>query len=809
MHRRLSIALMTFASPFGLAGSVVNAEPAAQEFTVSEPTSAPVLRNRLAEEISPYLRQHEHNPVHWFAWGDEAFEVARELDRPVFLSIGYSTCYWCHVMERESFESEFIASILNEHFVCIKVDREERPDLDAIYMQATQIMNNGQGGWPMSVWLLPDTREPFLAGTYFPPEQKFQKPGFPDLLRSIDQAWKTNRSGIESQAKQVAEIVRNQGERPLTQVRLDAAMVDRSVDTLLRIFDRQHGGFGSGPSKFPTPVNLDLLMDVAWERDDVQAAVKLTLDRMRLGGLHDQVGGGFHRYSVDPTWTVPHFEKMLYDNGQLMSTYSQAFALTGDVEYERVVRRIAAWAEREMMTPQGLFFSAQDAEVDGREGLNYIWSQPQMDAALEEVEVDRAFALSITGMDAGPNFQDPHHPESDAVSVLLQPKPIEEIAEAFSMTVDMARKNRDAVYAALLPVRDRRKQARMDDKIITGWNGLMIAGYADAAIQLDDPTFAARATTAANALLALMQRPDGSLARVARGDEVRGDAFLEDYAFVIDAFLRLAEATDDSIWVGKAVRLADVASRMFRAEGGGWYDAATTSEDVFARIVSTYDGAVPSGNNAMIRALAGLGDAWEAMASEDLRAVSANLARAPAGATVAMQAVNEILAMNPTGDGAAAMILAADSPAVGTPDTTGSASPAIDTPVTVSLEPDYLVWIEEGTSETIVRLTIAPGHHVTAPQSNDAAEAVLPITIDAVPPGEKTGVFLDVDWPTPTSFNGPLGPIDVYEGTVDVRVRFTRTGEQMPPNLRVVYQVCTDEVCLAPAESVLSFRVRD
>jgi uncharacterized protein YyaL (SSP411 family) len=311
--------------------------------------------------------------VDWYAWGPEAFAAARAADKPIFLSIGYSTCYWCHVMERESFEIEATAALMNEHFICIKVDREERPDVDDIYMAATRIFTQGGGGWPMSVFLEPRTLKPFLAGTYFPPRDGPQRIGFPSLLQRVAEAWANQREGIEQHANQIAELVVRQLSASARPQPVGRDLVDQAVAMLLGIYDARDAGFGAGGNKFPMPAYLDLLMVAAWQRGDVRNAVLHTLDRMALGGMYDQVGGGFHRYSTDTKWLVPHFEKMLYDNGQLASTYAAAYERTGDAWYAEIVRETLDYVLREMTDDAGGFFSAQDAEVNTREGGNYIW----------------------------------------------------------------------------------------------------------------------------------------------------------------------------------------------------------------------------------------------------------------------------------------------------------------------------------------------------------------------------------------------------------------------------------------------------
>ena len=365
-------------------------------------------RNRLGDETSPYLLQHRHNPVHWWPWGPEAIAEARRLDRPIFLSVGYSTCYWCHVMERESFESDEVAAVMNERFVCVKVDREERPDIDDIYMNAVQVIT-GQGGWPMSVFIEPEKLEPFFGGTYFPAAD------FVDLMMRVDEAWVTQRPRLLADADRIANsVVANLSADP-RRWPLTTQVVERGTAALLSQYDQQDAGFVGSPQrapKFPVPVNLDYLMMAAWELRPMREAVTHTLDRMALGGMYDQVGGGFHRYSTDASWLVPHFEKMLYDNGQLATTYARAYEDTGDAYYAEIIRETLDYAQRELTGLHGAFLSAQDAEVNHREGQNYIWTPETFDAALRGrvADDDLAFARDAYGIDARNELHRPAPP---------------------------------------------------------------------------------------------------------------------------------------------------------------------------------------------------------------------------------------------------------------------------------------------------------------------------------------------------------------------------------------------------------------
>ncbi|MHC4991738.1 MAG: thioredoxin domain-containing protein, partial [Planctomycetota bacterium] len=426
------------AAPVGTAPAAMQDEPpapAATPTTATEqnenamtepPTETPPaieLRNRLADETSPYLLQHEANPVHWFPWGPEAFEAARALGRPIFLSVGYSTCYWCHVMERESFENEQIAAIMNEHFICIKVDREERPDVDDIYMRAVQMLNQGHGGWPMSVFLEPGGLRPFIGGTYFPPTDQAGRPGFPTVLEQVAAFWRDRRQDVVQQATMVADAVRQQMAVEFAPQEIGRDEIARAQGQLMSMYDQQDAGFVVAQQrrpKFPIPSALDFLMSTAWDVESNRKAVIHTLDRMATGGMYDQVGGGFHRYSTDEKWLVPHFEKMLYDNGQLASTYAEAYQRTGDAFYAQIIRETLDYVIREMTSPEGGFYSAQDAEVNHREGQNYLWQPGEVRKALSEAGREDLvdLALEVYGFNNGTNFQDPHHPEDEATNVV-------------------------------------------------------------------------------------------------------------------------------------------------------------------------------------------------------------------------------------------------------------------------------------------------------------------------------------------------------------------------------------------------------
>ncbi|MCC6899573.1 MAG: DUF255 domain-containing protein [Polyangiaceae bacterium] len=540
--------------------------------------------NRLIAETSPYLLQHAHNPVDWYPWGPEALERARREDRPILLSIGYAACHWCHVMERESFEDEAIAARMNEHFVCIKVDREERPDLDEIYMAATVAIAGG-GGWPMTVFLTPDQR-PFFAGTYFPPRDNYGRPGFATLIERIAELWRTERDDLRSQARQLAEHVTRQSAlgRPSG---IDAQALLDAVDQLATAFDPRWGGFGAAP-KFPPCGAVELLLRHHHRSADPAALEMIvkTLDGMKNGGLYDHLGGGFARYSTDERWLVPHFEKMLYDNAQLTRIYLWAFQVTRDDEYARVARETLDYVVREMQAAEGGYFSATDADSEGEEGKFFVWTPAQVRECLPEAEAAKFCAFY--DVREGGNWE--------GHSILNTPRPDPALARALS-----------SARAALYEARRRRVPPLLDDKVLAAWNGLMIGAMAEGARVLGDRRYLESAERAADFVLDGMMRPDGGLFRTARGGKAHLDAYLEDYAYLGDGLLDLYEAG------GSPSRLRDsdqLCQRMLAdfgdLDGGAFFFTAHGHEKLLARPREGHDGALPNPNAVAARVLARL-----------------------------------------------------------------------------------------------------------------------------------------------------------------------------------------------------------
>ncbi len=573
--------------------------------------------NRLASSSSPYLLQHARNPVEWWPWGAGAIAEARGRGVPLFVSVGYSTCYWCHVMERESFEDPSAAALLNAVAVPVKVDREQRPDVDELLMTACQVftqLTEGRpsGGWPLNCFLDPDSLEPFFCGTYFPPQAAFGRASFIDLVSAVRKAWTEDRQGMRDQAARIATVVRRQmgGIEADRATRAGAGAGLGSTDTvgqvagaLMRLHDPVNGGFGGAP-KFPTPPYPRFLLEVGGA--GAEQAVRRTLDRMATGGIHDQVAGGFHRYAVDATWTVPHFEKMLYDNGLLASLYADAHRRWGDPFHAEVARRTCGWAIREMVGEDGRLLSAQDAEVEAREGAFHAWTPAQAEGAMDAAGLDRAdleFGLRLYGLDGAPNFSDPHHPEAEPLHVLRLADRPDALCRAWGMTPGEFAARRRRVDAALLASRNDRPRPLTDDKTLACWSGLMVEGLADAGDALAEPSFVEAGAKAMRFVLGRMRRPDGRLLRAWRDGTAEIPGFLEDHAACANACLALARASGDASWVERARELMDVAERVFLdPASGGWYDVDGASDELFVRVRSVDDGAIPSGTSMALRA---------------------------------------------------------------------------------------------------------------------------------------------------------------------------------------------------------------
>jgi len=583
--------------------------------------------NHLAREKSPYLLQHLYNPVDWYPWGEPAFEKARREGKPIFLSIGYSTCHWCHVMERESFENDLVAELLNRWFVAIKVDREERPDVDRLYMTAAQAMGLG-GGWPLNMFLTPDL-EPFFGGTYFPPDSGLGRPGLKQVLADVHQAWTARRAEIETQAGTVIAALGSLS-APVEGKADRAALLDQAAEYFARASDREHGGFGGAP-KFPSTVNLAFLLR-RWAHDPSgrRATLELVtrqLDAMRAGGIHDHLGGGFHRYATKADWQVPHFEKMLYDQAQLAWSYLEGYQVTGKPEYAAAARGIFAYVARDLTAPGGAFDSAEDADSEGEEGRFYVWTPGELEAALPKP--DAAWFEYRYGVTAAGNFE-------HGTSILHEAHTIDETARHVGADAGAVADRLDHARATLLEVRGKRVRPHRDDKVLTAWNGLMISAFARGARVLGDPDLASRAERAAQFVWGrLHDAPTGALARRWRDGEAAGAGQLDDYAYYALGLTDLYGATHDPRWLERAVRVTEAQiARFYDAKDGGFWESPAGDPAVRVRMKDGFDGAEIAGNSIAAQNLIVLGRLldrrdWLAMAEHTLDYYARRLAGGP------------------------------------------------------------------------------------------------------------------------------------------------------------------------------------
>ena len=735
-------------------------------------SAAPRSTNRLAAETSPYLQQHQHNPVDWYAWGPEAFEAARREDKPIFLSVGYSTCYWCHVMERQCFEVDAIAAVMNRHFINVKVDREERPDVDQLYMSAVQIMTR-QGGWPMSVWLTPDLK-PFYGGTYFPPTDAYGRPGLPTLLESLADAWRERRDEVlksaDEMTRYISQLATGAADKPTEP--LSPETVERLILRSAAGYEPRFGGFGDAP-KFPRETLLRLLLDwlqtnpePAAERERVSRMLRHTLEAMANGGIRDQLGGGFHRYSTDAQWLVPHFEIMLYDQAMLAPVYARAAKLFGEPRYATVARGICDFVLREMTADNGAFFTAFDAEVDHREGLNYLWSPTEIEAVLGRA--DAATFNEVYGGDRGPNFADPHHGSGEADANILF-LPGGSSRESEPAIVEMR--------AKLLAARARRKQPLLDTKIITNWNALMIEALAVVSRELADDHYKTAAMRAADFLLRDHLRVDGTLARTSRDGVLKHEGTLDDYASLALALLELHRLTLDVRWLQQANLISGTMRREFADPAGGFFFTGLSANDLIVRQKTAADSPLPSGNAMAGMALLRLGerdaagavvDAFSGQLSSYAESMSAMLELALAvqqEATVSVEPHEQLA--------------------------TDAASPV------------HLLAQRAGDRRIEATVIIDTGFHLH--DTNVDPKLNLHATRMRV-----VGAYADavdfIDYPPTTMLALPLGPpLPAYVGTVSIAVTFATRLPDEPIELALAFQACDDFTCHRP--TVVTVRV--
>ena len=753
--------------------------------------------NRLAKETSPYLLQHQHNPVDWYPWGEEAFAASRKQDKPIFLSVGYSTCYWCHVMERQSFENAAVAKEMNDRFINIKVDREERPDVDQLYMTAVQVLTR-HGGWPMSVWLTPDLR-PFYGGTYFPPEDGHARPGFVTVLRALEDAYKNRKSDVEQTATQLKGILEQLAEPapPSTPVVIDRAFIDAQVERSTSDYEATYGGFGSAP-KFPRETLLELLLVYCGDENvdarrkaPVRKKLLHTLDALAAGGIRDQLGGGFHRYSTDAKWLVPHFEIMLYDNAMLGWCYVEAFRQTEDRRYAEVARGIFDFVLREMTSPQGSFYTAFDAEVDHQEGLNYLWTPEEIERVLG---LDDAKVFNrVYGVDRGPNFADPHHgtgmPDKN---ILYLAVPME----------SGAMKDRLAgMRQRLYDVRQQRKQPLLDTKVLTSWNALMIRALAYGGQVLQEPRYLSAAAAGARFLLKHHRMPDGGLYRTscqsstqasrqsstpASGDGgAKYNGFLDDYAFLCQALLALHDAGVDGHWKSEADALFAVMERKFGDPGhGGYYFSDETATDLIVRQKYAGDSPLPSGN--AIAAVAAIALGQTDAARRTIAVFAGQMQQNGEGMSSTVQA--------------ALMFLRRREPFTVTSGSGGGERPASPSEIAANVVAMRAAWASP--TQLNLHLDVLDGFHINA---HEAGKGLVPTSLAVTRGPDVAGI----DYPPGEEqrFAFADEPIRVYDGSVLIAVRFASApvaGE--PIQLSLTYQACDDSACLAPVTKRVELR---
>lgn len=772
------------------------ATPAAADDPKAKDSPAPKGKpNRLAKESSPYLLQHAHNPVDWYAWGQEAFDRAKKENKLIFLSIGYSSCHWCHVMERESFSNAEIAKTMNAHFVCIKVDREERPDVDDIYMTALNVTGE-QGGWPLTMILTPDGK-PIFGGTYFPPEDKKVGedtiPGMKSVLGKVVELDKKDRDGLVKQGDHIAKLTADaldRNSRLIALVKLDRELVDVAAEAY--DIDPEHGGTGSKArefkgTKFPRPPVWQFLLSQSARKgkEDLAKKVHLTLRKMAEGGIYDHLGGGFHRYSTERTWTVPHFEKMLYDNAQLVELYSAAFAATPDPLYKRVVDETLAFVKREMTSPDGAFYSALDADTNHQEGEFYVWTADEIKKVLG-TDADVSLVRAAYGVTA-PNFEEKFH-------ILRMPKPLAEVAKEQKLTEAELLAKLEPLRKKLFDARAKRERPFLDTKVIAAWNGQMIAGYARAGQVFKNDEYVKAAAKAADFILTRMRDKDGRLFRLyaaAPGEKpaARGTAFLDDYAYVVHGLLNLHDATGEKKWLDAAKQLTDL-SIKFHGDGdrGGYFFAPSDGEKLFARGKDGYDGVQPSGNSQTARNLIRLAaktkdSAYRERGEKTIKSFALPLRTNPASLPTLALALDEFLATGGPADGGGAAKVDPPAKPRESADVVKAALKLGDP--------------KDGKRTATVTLTVANGWHVYANPvgSDDLLESQTRLAVFVNGAEAKA----DVTYPKGKAYTDATGAkYAVYEGEVALTA-VVAADAAAKVEVRVKVIACSEGKCLRPS----------
>ncbi len=737
----------------------------ADEGALKNPDGSWKWTNSLINETSPYLLLHAHNPVNWYPWNDEAIALAKKENKPIFLSVGYSTCYWCHVMERKVFSNPDIAEQMNENFINIKIDREERPDLDEIYMTATQLLIQ-RGGWPNSVFLTPDLK-PFFAGTYFPPTDMPNRPGFPSILNAIHVAWTTRHAEVIDSANRITTIIDqviSKGFTPLNALPLDSELVRNGFIHLKSNYDEVFGGFGTAP-KFPSPANLDFLLreyerqsglkNTSEDNASLLEMVTHTLDMMAYGGIYDQIGGGFHRYSVDAKWLVPHFEKMLYDNAQLAKVYLQTYQITEKPQYRRIAREIFDFVAREMTSTDGGFYSAIDAETDAEEGKYYVWTAEEIKRVLSSSDVKQF--NNIYGVDKGPNFE--------GKNVLYVPA-----AEKSEQSLTSLASARETLLAA----RYKRERPLLDTKIIVSWNGLMIDALALGYEVLGEEEYLNAASKAALFILDKLQKPNGGLWHTYTDGIVKYDGYHDDYAFFVRGLIGLYTATGEEKWLQSAKELTDKMIELFWDDiNGGFYYTKKDAKQLIVRTKKPYDSSVPSGNAVAVNNLLPLGASYHEYAEKTLQCFANSMKQSPSSFMHMLYSLNGYLELDR--DETSQHIVTA----------------------TVKMGKRN----KNGKFDVEVEIKIRQGWHINANPSGQ--ENLIPTTISVTK--DAPIEIENVEYPKgeSTQFAFSDEALNVYEGTIKFVVNLkqklnTERNRNMPIVLILEYQACNDTECLLP-----------
>ena len=726
-------------------------------FSKNPSTPSPTHQNRLSQELSPYLRLHAHNPVDWYPWGEEALAKARREDKPIFLSVGYSSCYWCHVMEWLVFSDPDIAHLMNQFFVNIKVDREERPDIDKIYMTATQLMT-GHGGWPNSVFLTPDLK-PFFAGTYFPPEDSHGRPGFPRVIQALHVAWQEKRQELEKQADQISQSIARIHTTPAVSEKTGEDLIGKAIDHIEKRFDPINGGLGTAP-KFPPDHALNLLL-TAYRQDpraEYLDMVGQTLHHMALGGIRDHLGGGFHRYATDAQWRVPHFEKMLYNQALLTHNFLRAYQITNKMAYRISAEEILDFVLREMTDAKGGFYSAIDAETEAEEGAYYTWTEQDIRQILKK---DADFFLSCYALAPMPE---------GSTGVIYKTDTDSALSARHQIDTTTLHARLSPLKEKLLNTRSQRIRPLLDDKIITAWNGLMIGAYARAYEVLGHPKYLKAAQKAADFIHNNLRNPDGDLYRIYREGQRKGEAYQEDYAFLIDGLLHLYRATRSARYLQDALSLSERMHNAFWDTTDGGYFLTRDQNEMIVRTKSFYDSALPSGNAVALHVL------WE------LRTLTQN----PLYAQRALALTNSFAPLAENTPGALLHFIHG---------TMMASSPILAPDSLVTASATVLPSESANTRKINVRLNIASGWHIQAPNPTDDYLIPTRLTLDT-----DIAEITQIDYPPAEDLQFPFAKraIPVYKDSLNIPLTLSLKTRPQNLSLLLTYQACDSTRCLSP-----------